>query len=227
MARLVPSHCQLRPAQIRDLSVLARFDRALDDHLYRQCSQRWRNFAAIAFFVFTLIVVWKDWRVMGLILLGLVPLYLVFAGLFWVNRHPPRRDWVNYWVVECKGQVVALAQWQHYDQFSYLQRLYVLPQHRVSGMGSALVERLIEQTQQPIYVLSDRDNQGFFQRFGFQPMAWDSWPDHLLPADWFLEPQARERFIPLCYQPKPKLPALRSQRLDDFWMQVEAQIRRS
>jgi N-acetylglutamate synthase-like GNAT family acetyltransferase len=224
MTRLVPSHCSMRPSQIQDLRQLADLDRRLDETRQPSQAKRWRNFAALAFLVFSLIVVFKDWRLMGLILLGLIPLYVLFGGLIWLNRHPAMQDWVNYWVVECEGKVVACAKWQHYDAFSELQGLYVLPRWRLQGLGSSLVERLIEQAPQPIYVLSDRRSVPFFQRFGFQIISSDALPANFPLPDFAipeLDMTPQDRQMPLCWQPRPAV----APRLDDFWVQAMAQVR--
>jgi amino-acid N-acetyltransferase len=81
-------------------------------------------------------------------------------------------------VVECNDRVIAAAKWEHFDSYSELQRLYVMPKWRSHGLASSLVDRLVSQTTQPVYVLSDRRSQRFFSRFGFNPIEWDDLPQN-------------------------------------------------
>jgi amino-acid N-acetyltransferase len=178
MPRLVPSQCILRPSQIQDLPQLAMLDRAWENDLTPNHHYRWRNFAAIAFTVFSLVVAFKDLKLLGLVLLGFAPVYLIVGWLYYVSQHPPQQAWVNYWVVECNDRVIAAAKWEHFDSYSELQRLYVMPKWRSHGLASSLVDRLVSQTTQPVYVLSDRRSQRFFSRFGFNPIEWDDLPQN-------------------------------------------------
>lgn len=191
MPRLVPAECQIRPAQIGDRVALAALDRQWQAHQGQGHYQRWRNLAAIAFLSFSILVVLKDWRLWIWVLLGFGPLYLMMGGMHWLNVQSFQRDWINTWIVESGNRLIACAKWQHYDGYSELQQLYVRPQWRFHGVGAALVDRLSSQTQQPIYLLSDRQSQDYFQRFGFRPIAWDDLPVNF-PITELLPPELGE-----------------------------------
>jgi HEAT repeat protein/GNAT superfamily N-acetyltransferase len=165
MSRLVPSNCILRPSQIQDLRRLAWFDRQFAHRHRPDMTRRWRNFAAFAFLGFSIFVALKDLRPLAMVMLGFAPIYLILAWLGWLTRHPPLQDWVDYWVIESEQDLVACAKWRHYDSYSHLVNLYVEPKWRNRGLGASLVERLLGQTTQPIYVISDNTIVGFFRRF--------------------------------------------------------------
>lgn len=210
MPRLIPAECQIRPAQIADRVALAALDRQWQMRQGAKRYERWRNFAAIAFLGFSLFVALKDWRLWVYIMLGFGPLYLVLGGLHWLDRQSFQRDWIDTWVVASQARLIAYAKWQHYDGYSELQQLYVLPQWRFHGIGAALIDRLSSQTQQPIYILSDRQSQDYFQRFGFNPIAWDDLPANF-PLPDLLPPElaeADEQRLPMVLIQRPMQPAI-------------------
>jgi GNAT superfamily N-acetyltransferase len=223
MARLVPSNCILRPCQIQDLRRLAWLDRQFTHRHRPDSTRRWRNFAALAFLGFSIFVALKDLRLLAMIMLGFAPIYLIFAWIGWVTRHPPSQDWVDYWVIESDQDLVACAKWRHYDSYSHLVNLYVEPRWRKQGLGASLVERLLGQTTQPIYVISDHTSVGFFRRFGFQPIDWDDLPGNF-PIPEFaipgLDDDDRAHQTPLKYVPIPLL----SERFGDFWEEVRQKL---
>jgi GNAT superfamily N-acetyltransferase len=223
MSRLVPPNCVMRPSQIQDLRRLAQLDRQLANSRRPDRASRWRNCAALAFLGFSIFVALKDLKLLAMVMLGFAPIYFILGWLGWLTRHPPMPDWVDYWVVECEQTIVACAKWQHYDSYSQLERLYVDRQWRQSGIGSSLVERLIGQTLQPIYILSDPGLVDFYQRFGFRPIDWNDLPANF-PSQEFpipgVEIADREVKVPLKLVPLPLL----SDRFGDFWEEVRQKI---
>jgi GNAT superfamily N-acetyltransferase len=206
MSRLVPAECIMRPSQIRDLRQLAGLDRRLTAELNSDNHpDRWRNFAALAFLTFSIVVALKDLKLLGLILLGFAPIYCIFGWLHYLTQHPPNQEWGNYWVVECNDRLIACAKWQHYASYSELQQLYVVPKWRFHGLGSSLTDRLISQTDQPIYILSDRKSDRFFTRFGFVAIDWDDLPPNF-PVPEFTVPgleRSRQDLIPMVRRTQP------------------------
>ncbi len=174
----LPQYLVLRPSQIQDRQQLAALDRAWEDELVPNQAKRWRNFAALAMLAFSIVVGFKSVQLLAMVLLGFAPLYGLFGWFYWLSRHPPKSDWINYWVVESAGKIKACAKWAHFESYSELQQIYVMPNWRSQGLGAALVERCISQTQQPVYVISDRQHRRFFSRFGFVVIEWDDLPDN-------------------------------------------------
>jgi GNAT superfamily N-acetyltransferase len=221
MTRLVPPNCILRPSQIQDLQQLASLDLQL--HQPDRRTRRWRNLAALAFLGFSIFVALKDLRLLAMVMLGFAPIYFILGWLGWLIRHPPMQDWMDYWVVECDQRLIACAKWRHYDSYSQLISVYVDRKWRQTGIGSSLLERLIGQTVQPIYVLSDPFLVGFYQRFGFQLIEWDDLPNNFPLPEFVipgLEADDRDSKIPMKLVPMPLL----SERFGDFWEEVRQKI---
>ncbi len=178
MPRLVPSECVIRPSQIQDRSRLVALDRRWEAEMTDDRGGRWRNLAALAFLAFSIVIALKDLKLLAMVLIGFAPVYFILGWFYYISQHPPRQEWVNYWVVECSGRIRACAKWEHYDSYSELQQLYVMPQWRFNRLGSALVDRLLSQTNQPIYLISDRPHSQFFMGFGFKAITWDELPQN-------------------------------------------------
>jgi amino-acid N-acetyltransferase len=178
MPRLVPPECIIRPSQIRDLPQLAALDRQWEAEMTDNRRGRWRNLAALVFLAFSIVIALKDLKLLAMVLIGFAPVYFILGWFHYISQHPPNQEWVNYWVVECHDRIRACAKWEHYDSYSELQRLYVTPKWRFNRLGSALVDRLVSQTQQPIYVITDRPHSKFFARFGFKAITWDELPQN-------------------------------------------------
>jgi N-acetylglutamate synthase-like GNAT family acetyltransferase len=166
----------VRPSQAQDRQRLAALDRAWAEAAAPSTTKYWRNVAALAFLVFCIGVALKDVKLLAMVLLAFAPLYGVLGWFYWLSQNPPKRDWINYWVVECDGKIQACAKWEHYDAYSLLQQLYVVPKWRLHGLGRLLLECLVNQANQPIYVVSDRQHRVFFTHFGFVPLTWDDLP---------------------------------------------------
>ncbi|MBE9032588.1 GNAT family N-acetyltransferase [filamentous cyanobacterium LEGE 11480] len=229
MPRLVPPQCLIRPSQIQDLKQLAQLDRAWEESLAPNHTKHWRNAAAIAFAIFILSVSLKDLKLLGLILLGFTPLYLIFGWVYWLSQNPLAQDWINYWVIECNGKIIAAAKWEHYESYSELQQLYVQPKWRFNRLGSSLIERLISQTPQPIYVISDRNHSRYFARFGFTPVDWDNLPKNF-PVPDFAVPgveRSADNQIPMVLNPAPTVQRRlegSSNRPVQVWSGIQAKI---
>jgi GNAT superfamily N-acetyltransferase len=187
MPRLVPPECILRPSQIQDLPQLAALDRQWQAEMTDDRRDRWRNWAGLAFLAFSIVIALKDLRLLGWVLLGFAPIYGILGWLYYVGQHPPNQEWVNYWVVECGDRIAAAAKWEHFDSYSELQQIYVRPKWRFNRLGSSLIDRLVSQTQQPIYLITDELHQKFFGRFGFRAIRWDDLPQNF-PMPEFMVP---------------------------------------
>jgi amino-acid N-acetyltransferase len=195
MPRLVPPECILRPSQIQDLPQLAALDRRWVAEMSDDRRSRWRNWAGLAFLVFAIVIALKDLRLLGWVLIGFAPIYGILGWFYYIYQHPPRQEWVNYWVVECNDRIAAAAKWEHFDSYSELQQLYVLPKWRFNRLGSALVDRLLSQTQQPIYLITDEFHQKFFARFGFKAITWDDLPQNFPLPEFVVPGLERSRLI--------------------------------
>lgn len=195
----LPQHRVMRPAQLQDRRQLAQLNRGWEDDLAPSQAKRWRNFAILAILAFSILVGLKSLHLLGMVLLGFAPIYGLFGWFYWLSCHPPQADWMNYWVIESVGKITACAKWVHFDAYSELQQIYVVPKWRSQGLGTALVERCLSQTQQPVYVISDRQHGQFFNRLGFVAIAWDDLPDNF-PITEFAVPgleRSRDHQVPM------------------------------
>jgi N-acetylglutamate synthase-like GNAT family acetyltransferase len=90
---------------------------------------------------------------------------LVLAML-WLSLHLSK-DWQRFWVVEGNGQLVACAKLCRYGHYSLLFNVLVAPEHRQRGLGSALVQHMIQHAVKPLYLACLPDKIEFYKRFGF------------------------------------------------------------
>ncbi len=94
-------------------------------------------------------------------------LLLGWGGSWIVNA---QREWHNYWVVDCAGQIVACAKLQPFKLYTVLYDLYVLPDWRKQGLGSYIVSHLAQIATHPLYLACYPPRLSFYQRLGFTPV---------------------------------------------------------
>jgi amino-acid N-acetyltransferase len=93
---------------------------------------------------------------------------------------PTQLRWQQFSVVECNERVVACGQLRAFAGAQELGSLVVVSNWRGKGLGTYLVEYLIGQATQPLYLecLGQRLTR-FYTRFGFVPVAWEELPRSL------------------------------------------------
>lgn len=93
---------------------------------------------------------------------------------------PTQLRWSQFWVIECAGRVVACGQLRSFPGAQELGSLVVVPDWRGRGLGSYLVNCLIQEATQPLYLecLGSRLTK-FYTRIGFVPIAWQELPPPL------------------------------------------------
>ncbi len=79
--------------------------------------------------------------------------------------------WVNFWVVEQDGSLVACAKLCQYETYSILYDLFVVPEQRGRGLGSYLVNYLSQQATKPLYLGCLPSTIEFYTRLGFTPVS--------------------------------------------------------
>ncbi|AFY87848.1 MAG: hypothetical protein CLLPBCKN_004791 [Chroococcidiopsis cubana SAG 39.79] len=93
---------------------------------------------------------------------------------------PTQLRWQQFSVVECNGRVVACGQLRAFAGAQELGSLVVASNWRGKGLGSYLVEYLIEQATQPLYLeCLGRKLAEFYTRFGFVAVTWKELPRSL------------------------------------------------
>ena len=93
---------------------------------------------------------------------------------------PTQLRWSQFWVIECAGRLVACGQLRSFPGAQELGSLVVAPDWRGRGLGSYLVNSLIQEATQPLYLecLGSRLAK-FYAHFGFVPIAWQELPPPL------------------------------------------------
>jgi N-acetylglutamate synthase-like GNAT family acetyltransferase len=91
--------------------------------------------------------------------------------------NPRDLDWRRFVVAVEVERVVGVAQVRlHGHGTREVASLVVESSHRRSGLGSKLVETLIADTPGTLYLMTRRETEGYFARFGFQAVAAASTP---------------------------------------------------
>ncbi|HEY9834954.1 MAG TPA: GNAT family N-acetyltransferase [Stenomitos sp.] len=93
---------------------------------------------------------------------------------------PTQVRWSQFWVIECEGSVVACGQLRRFAQAQELGSLVVASAWRNRGLGSFLVQHLILEATEPLYLecLGSRLAK-FYTRFGFVSIIWQELPPSL------------------------------------------------
>jgi amino-acid N-acetyltransferase len=93
---------------------------------------------------------------------------------------PTQIRWSQFWVIECKGHLVACGQLRSFPGAQELGSLVVTPTWRGRGLGSYLTKHLIQAATEPLYLecLGSRLAE-FYTRFGFVRISWQELPQSL------------------------------------------------
>ncbi|QZZ21686.1 GNAT family N-acetyltransferase [Leptothermofonsia sichuanensis E412] len=90
---------------------------------------------------------------------------------------PTQLRWSQFWVIEQAGKVIACGQLRNFLDAQELGSVVVKPEFRGRGLGSHLIQHLIQQATQPLYLeCLGKRLPGFYTRFGFVPVAWEDLP---------------------------------------------------
>jgi amino-acid N-acetyltransferase len=93
---------------------------------------------------------------------------------------PTQVSWQQFWVIESDGRLVACGQLRSFSEAQELGSVVVAPAWRNQGLGTFIVEHLIKQATQPLYLecLGSR-LASFYTHFGFVPVSWQDLPRSL------------------------------------------------
>lgn len=93
---------------------------------------------------------------------------------------PTQLRWQQFSVVECNGRAIACGQLRAFTGAQELGSLVVASDWRGKGVGSYLVESLIRQATQPLYLeCLGHKLAEFYARFGFVAVTWKELPRSL------------------------------------------------
>ena len=92
--------------------------------------------------------------------------------------NPTGLQWPRFIIAEDAGDVVGVGQVKpHRDGTRELASIAVIPGRRRQGIGSAIVNALIEREHDEVLHLTCRSElQGFYERFGFQRIERREYP---------------------------------------------------
>lgn len=108
-------------------------------------------------------------------MLWVVVIYLACLGIFIAlglrslakPEHLPK----NCWVIEEQGRFVARALIKSHGSYSILGSLSIHNTRRSMGLGTALVQALLQNYPTPMYVLTNRSVARFYQHLGFRKLS--------------------------------------------------------
>ncbi len=94
-------------------------------------------------------------------------------------------EWPNFLMAEEDGEVVGLGQVKaHGDGTRELASIAVAPARQGQGIGSAIINALLQREHGVLHLTCRREMEGYYMRFGFrllQPGAYPPYFRRLLP----------------------------------------------
>jgi N-acetylglutamate synthase-like GNAT family acetyltransferase len=89
-----------------------------------------------------------------------------------VRLNPRDLDWRRFFVADAEGTLVGCAQVRvHSGGTRELASVAVTADRRGSGIGGRLVEAILAQEPGVVYLITRRETEGYFERFGFSRIA--------------------------------------------------------
>ena len=90
--------------------------------------------------------------------------------------NPTGINWSNFWVIENNRRLVAIGQLRRHPGIQELGSIMVAPNWRTQGLGTHLVQHLIEQATAPLYLSCGARLIPFYAPLGFVPISWLALP---------------------------------------------------
>jgi N-acetylglutamate synthase-like GNAT family acetyltransferase len=90
-----------------------------------------------------------------------------------VGINPTGLDWRRFIVaVDSNGEVLGCGQIKpHGREIRELASIAVRPEWRGRGIARAVIDKLLESAQMPLYLMCMSDMGGLYEKFGFRPVA--------------------------------------------------------
>lgn len=106
-----------------------------------------------------------------------VDMWLIFLFIIRGRLDPSQLKWQQFLVVEYDGSLVAFGQLRNFKFAQELGSLFVVPAYRNQGLGTFIIQHLIAQSTQPVYLKCLKHQLKFFyaQR-GFIPISYEELP---------------------------------------------------
>lgn len=95
-----------------------------------------------------------------------------------VEINPTGLDWKRFLVaVDEAGQVIACGQIKpHGKDVKELASIAVHPDHQGNGIARAVIEKLLVNSERPLYLTCVSTNQGLYVKFGFRLLSYPEMP---------------------------------------------------
>lgn len=109
-------------------------------------------------------------------------MWLIAFFVFRARLDPSQLAWQQFWVIECDGHLVAFGQLRNFHLAQELGGLFVAPAWRNRGLGTFLMQHLITQATQPLYLKCLKHKLvNFYTERGFVPLDFKNLPPSLKP----------------------------------------------
>lgn len=99
--------------------------------------------------------------------------------VFQAKLDPTQLRWENFSVIEFQEQVIACGQLRQFSGCQELGSLVVQKPWRDRGLGSYLVQHLVEDAIAPVYVECMGWLVAFYEQLGFVKISWSDLPNPL------------------------------------------------
>jgi N-acetylglutamate synthase-like GNAT family acetyltransferase len=121
---------------------------------------------------------------LGLILLCF--LFLVFNAIvfaiitaIYLLYEVRLKDYSDFWVIDYNGIAVGCAELRVFAKYSLIFNVCVKKEFRRQNLASCMIEHLINEAREPIYLSCFKELIPFYTRFGFVVIHPDALPDGL------------------------------------------------
>ncbi|MBE9054046.1 GNAT family N-acetyltransferase [Nostocales cyanobacterium LEGE 11386] len=93
---------------------------------------------------------------------------------------PNQLRWQQFWVLEHDSRLVAFGQLRNFECAQELGTLFTKPNCRNQGLGTIIIQHLISQATQPLYLKCvERQLVKFYTKRGFLPVEFEDLPSAL------------------------------------------------
>ncbi|BAZ09413.1 acetyltransferase, GNAT family protein [Calothrix sp. NIES-4071] len=89
------------------------------------------------------------------------------------------KDYSDFWVIDYNGATIGCAELRVYKKYSLIFNLCIKKEFRHQKLASCMIEHLISEAKEPIYLSCFKELIPFYTRFGFIVIHPDALPDGL------------------------------------------------
>jgi ribosomal protein S18 acetylase RimI-like enzyme len=95
-----------------------------------------------------------------------------------VGINPMGLDWRRFVLaVDEQDQMLGCGQIKpHGHDLLELASIAVYPEHQGKGIGSAMIEQLLQDSGRPLYLMCESSNGPLYEKFGFREISYDEMP---------------------------------------------------